>query len=203
LPRLKDNGTRVTFAVSNRALVSAGPNREQSKTHIVAGAFDSPAVTLEVKSPRGEPVVGIYAAAHIASGNPPRPETKYQIEFSIDGGRTWKPLAKDWRIPRRGNEPGDFWSQSFCYGSAEISDASTRSVQVRFKNDGGKKILRAEAHLVYRTPDTDATRVTFDWSDDSGAHRESHLFAGDGKDWDLKTGEKTQTRWVEFASVPR
>ena len=203
LPRLKDNGTRVTFAASSRALVSAGPNREQARTHIVAGAFDTPAVTLDVKSPRGEPLAGIHASAHIASGNPPRPETKYQIEFSTDGGRNWKSLVKDWQIPRRGNEPGDFWSQSFCYGSAEISDADARSMQVRFKNDGGKKILRAEAHLVYRSPATDATQVTFDWRDNGGTHRESHVFKSGEAAWDVKTDGNVQTRWVEFSPTPR
>jgi hypothetical protein len=202
-PRLKDNGTRVTFAAPNRALVSAGPNREQAKTHIIAGAFDTPTVTLEVKPPRGEPLAAIYAVAHIASGNPLRPETKYQIEWSADGGRTWKPVVKDWQVPRRGDEPGDFWSQSFCYGSVEIADSSAHSAQVRFKNDGGKKILRAEAHLVYRPATSDNTRVTFDWRDDNGTHRESHTFTDDRGSWDLKTGREVQTRWIEFATAPR
>jgi hypothetical protein len=202
LPRLKDNGTRVTFAASQRAVVSAGPNREQAKTHIVAGSFDTPFLTLELKSPRGEPLAAIYASAHIASGNPPSTNTKYQIEFSTDGGRTWKSIVRDWTIPRRGDEPKDFWSQSFCYGSAEITDASARAAQVRFKNDGGKKILRAEAQLVYRTAARDATQVTFDWVDGSGAHRESHTFV-DRADWELKTGSAVRTRWVEFAVAPR
>ena len=204
LPRLKDDGAKINFAASNRAVVSAGPNREQAKTHIVAGAFDTPAVTLELASPRKEPVVAVYATAQIASGNPPRPETKYQIEYSTDGGKSWQPIAKDWTIPRRGDEPGDFWSQSFCYGSVEISDPSVRSVQVRFRNDGGKKYMRAEANLVYRTPATDATQVTFDWTDDGGAHRESHVFAANKTGpWEMKTGKTVRTRWVEFATVPR
>jgi hypothetical protein len=203
LPRLKDNGTRVTFAASNRAVVSAGPNREQAKTHIVAGGFDTPTVTLELASPRQDLLAAIYAVAHIASGNPPNGETEYQIEFSADRGQSWKPMVRDWTIPRRGDEPADFWSQSFCYGSAKISDAVARSVQVRFKNNGGKKYLRAEAHLVYCTAASDTTKVTFDWSDDDGAHRESHLFADNGASWDVKTGGKVQTRWVEFTTTTR
>ncbi len=203
LPRLKDSGTRVTFAASQRAIVSAGPNREQAKTHIVAGNFDTPAVTLELASPRKESVVAIYAVAHIASGNPPSTNTKYQIEFSTDRGQSWKSMVQDWTIPRRGDEPGDFWSQSFCYGSADISDAPAHSVQVRFRNNGGKKHLRAEAHLVYRTGAADLTKVTFDWSDDGGPHRDSHLFGDGGASWDMKTGTKVQTRWVELATTPR
>ena len=201
LPRLKDNGSRVSFAASGRAIVSAGPNREQAKAHIIAGSFDSPAVTLEVKPPRSETVAAVYAVAHIASGNPPGTNIKYQIEFSTDRGQNWKPMVRDWTIPRRGDEPGDFWSQSFCYGSTEIADPAARSVQVRFKNNAGKKYLRVEAHLVYRVRGFDATKVTFDWMDDGGAHRESHTFS-DRSNWDVKTGARVQTRWVEFTPAP-
>jgi len=204
LPRLKDDGTRVMFAASQRAIVSAGPNREQAKTHIVAGAFETPTVTLEVAPPRGETIAAIHSVAHLASGNPPSTNTRYQIEFSTDHGQNWKPMVQDWTIPRRGEEPGDFWSQSFCYGSTEIAESAAPSVQVRFKNNGGKKYLRAEAHLVYRTAATDATQVTFDWIDGNGTHRESHLFTEKNNGtWDLKTGRRVQTRWVEFAVAPR
>jgi hypothetical protein len=203
LPRLKDAGTRVTFAASNRALVSAGPNREQAKTHVISGAFDTPAVTLNVASPRKEQLAAIHAIAQVASGNPPGTNVKYQIDFSTDAGKTWQPMVRDWTIPRRGDEPNDFWSQSFCYGSAEIRDQSTKSVQVRFRNDGGKKYMRAEAHLVYRTAGRDGTKVTFDWEDDSGAHRDSHLFSSTATDaWNLKTGNAVRTRWVEFGVQP-
>jgi hypothetical protein len=127
------------------------------------------------------------------------PEIKYQIEYSIDGKQDWKPIVKDWTIPRRGDEPADFWSQSFCYGSTEIPDSNAHSVQVRFRNDGGKRYLRAEIHLVYLTPVSDATKVTFDWSETSGPRRETHIFhPGASEPWELKTGKNVQTRWVEF-----
>ncbi len=200
LPRLKDNGSHVTFAASGRAVVSAGPNRDQAKSHIVAGAFDTPSVSLELKSPRGESLSAIYAVAHVASGNPPATNVEYQIEFSTDGGRSWQPMVRGWTIPRRGEEPGDFWSQSFCYGSAELPGRVEKSVQVRFKNNGGKKYLRAETHLVYHVRGSDNTKVTFDWTDDTGAHQESHNFP-DLVGWDVKTSRGVQTRWVEF-SVP-
>ena len=199
LPRLKDDGTRVTFAASNRAVISAGPNQEQARTHIVHGDFNTPNVTLELASPRERPISAIHAAAHIASGNPPAPEIKYQIEYSIDGGQNWKPIVKDWTIPRRGDEPTDFWSQSFCYGSTEVPESNARSVRVRFRNDGGKRYLRAEVHLVYLTPASDGTKVTFDWSETSGPRREVHIFHSDASEpWDLKTGKGVQACWVEF-----
>jgi hypothetical protein len=111
-------------------------------------------------------------------------------------------VVDDWRITRRGEEPQDFWSQSFCYAATALDDA-VGPVQVRFRNDGGKQYARAEMHLVYRVPRTDATRVTFCWSDDGGEHTESHPFP-DGAEpgpWQISTGADVKTKWVEYAPL--
>ncbi len=205
IPRLKDGGSKVSCLASGQAVVSAGPTLDQAKTRVVEGAFGSPKVTLEVSTPRKEPVAAVHAVAHVASGCPPDPNVKYQIEYSTDAGKTWKPLVKDWMIARRGDEPGDFWSQSMCYGSAEVADGSVTSVRVRFSNSANRPYLRGEAHLVYRAAGKDPVKVTFDWTDDAGAHKESHVFPFSAKEdsWDLKTGKNVQTRWVEFEPVAR
>ena len=204
LPRLKDGGSEVQFAALARGVVSAGPNLPQAQAHVVDGEFGSPSVTLELKSPRGEPAVEIHAASHLQSGNPPQPDVKYAIDYSIDGGRTWQPVVQDWSITRRGDEPADYWSQSLCWGSAKLDAAAAKTVRVRFHNTGRRNIARAEAHLVYRTPPSDATRVTFAWTDDGGMRQSAHEFRGD-KDalWRVDTGRNVQTRWVQFEPVPR
>jgi hypothetical protein len=203
LPRLKDGGSTVHFEASGRAVVSAGPTVAQARAHVVAGGFGTPEVTLELATPRWEPAVAVHAAAQMASGSPPQPDVRYHIDYSTDGGQTWSPLVKDWTIPRRGEEPPDFWSQSFCYGAADVTGPNASSVRVRFRNTGGKPCLRAEVHLVYQTKGGDATTVTFDWTDDAGAHRDAHVFgAGRRADWVIPTGRNVQTRWVEFEPVP-
>ena len=162
---------------------------------------------MELASPRREPVVAVHAAAHVLSGNPPDPGVRYQIESSTDGGATWTPVVKDWTIPRRGDEPADFWSQSLCWGSAELAAGTTGPVRVRFRNDGGKAYARCEAHLTYRVARSDATEVTFAWSDDAGEHRSSHRFessdgsGGEPPSWEVPTGRGVVTRWVEFRPV--
>jgi hypothetical protein len=198
MPRLKDGGSTVSFQASGRAVVSAGPNLDQAQPHLVAGKFGTAKITLEVATPRQEATLEVYAAAHVLSSNPPRPEVKYQIELSTDGGKTWRPVVKDWRITRRGDEPADFWSQSLCWGSAKIAAKKVSSVRVRFRNDGGKSYARAEVHLVYRTPGSDATRVTFAWKDDRGRHRAAHRFAKGKGAWKVPTGRRVETQWVEF-----
>lgn len=199
MPRLTDDGCDVQFQATGLAIVSAGPNLAQAETHRVVGAFDSPNVTLELAAPRGEPVVAVYAAAHVASSNPPSPEVEYRVDYSLDGGRSWQPLVADWRITRQGDEPADFWSQSFCWGSLSLEDVKS-PVQVRFSNDGGKRYRRAEMHLVYRPAQQDAARVTIHWHDDAGDRSASHLFPVDTAiaHWHVPTGKNAETRWVEI-----
>lgn len=202
LPRLKDGGSTVRFESGGRVVVSAGPTIAQARTHVVEGGFSTPQVTLELSTPKGEPAVEVHAAAHVASSNPPRADVLYHIDFSTDGGKTWKPVVKDWNIPRRGEEPADFWSQSFCYGSARIDEKDCPRVRVRFRNSGRKPYLRAEVHLAYRTRGKDATKVTFHWTDEAGPHSEAHVFEADGSpEWKVPTGRNVRTRWTEFEPV--
>jgi hypothetical protein len=205
MPRLKDGDSRVSFQASGQALVSAGPNLPQAATRVVEGKLGSPRVTVELGAPRGEPAVALYAAAHVLSSNPPRPEIKYQIEASTDDGKTWQAVVKDWTIPRRGDEPKDFWSQSMCWGSLTLTRPQSGPVRVRFRNDGGKSYARAEAHLVYRPRVQDAMRVTFAWSEEGGPQQASRVFdaPGNSTSWMVPTGKNVKTRWVEFEPVVR
>lgn len=205
LPRLKDQGTEITYLASNQALVSAGPSLAAAKPHVVEGALGQNKVTLELATPRGETVAQIFAATHLASSNPPDPKVKYQIECSLDSGKSWQALVLDWSIPRRGEEPRDFWSQSFCWGSKEVSDDKASKVRVRFKNDGGKANLRSELHLAYRVPKPDAMRVSYGWSDAvADDQTASHVFAASDKPqtWRIPTAKAVVTRWVEMEPTP-
>ena len=78
-------------------------------------------------------------------------------------------------VPRRGDEPPDFWSQSFCYGSGAIKAGAGKAIQIRFRNDGGKRYLRAEAHLIQRAGASDPLQVTYHWSDDAGKHLDARV----------------------------
>ena len=208
MPRLKDEGSDVQFHASGKAIVSAGPNLDQAQAHVIDGKFGSPRVTLELKTPHGEPIVEVHAAAHVLSSSPPSPDIHYQIEVSSDGGSSWKQVVKDWTITRRGDEPKDFWSQSLCWGSLKVDDGSISTIRVRFRNDGGRDYARCEAHLVYRCRGSDDTKVRFSWQDKTGDKLAEHTFAasddkGATTAWTVPTGKGVQTRWVEFSPAPK
>lgn len=198
-PRLKDNGTLLTQEIGGHAIVSYGPNQQQAAPRIIAGAFDTPKVTLEFKTPRGEPVRELYVSSHVASSNPPSPDILYQMEYSIDQGKTWHSLLKDGRILRRGVEPSDFFSQSLWSGHVALPGNTSSVVQVRLHNNGGKRYRRVEGHLVYPVKGSEHSRVTYSWDDDRGSHEQSKVL-GHRQTWNVPTGNQVKSRWVEIAA---
>ena len=198
LPRLKDNGTTVSYEASGKAVQSLGPELDLARTFVTGGDFGQRTVSLTVTPDK--PVMRVFAAAHTASGSPPSTDVRYHIDFSLDTGKHWQPIVADWTVPRRGDEPGDFWSQSLCYGSQDVAAPAGQPIQIRFRNDGGKSFLRAEAHLVQRVENADPVKVTYNWIDTSGKHQQSHVFTSKGN-WQVATDKNVHTRWVELEPV--
>ncbi|HEY3324899.1 MAG TPA: hypothetical protein VGP72_30885 [Planctomycetota bacterium] len=208
IPRLHDGENKITFLASGLGVLAAGPNKNQAAAHLVDGTFGSKTVTLELSTPRKEVPARLYAVGWVGSGAPPAP-VKYQIEYSLDTGKTWQPVVKDWQVQRRPQEPGDFWSQSFCFGDVELvapaaPDAGPTPVRVRFSNDGGKNYLKAEAYLAYRVAQPGPVQVTFSWTEAGAPKTASHDYPAEvGKEdttWTLSTGQKVETLWVDYAA---
>ncbi len=198
LPWLKDNGTTISYEASGKEVRSVGPELNLAQSYLASGGFNQKEVTLAIKP--SKPVIGLHASAHVASGSPPNPKVRYLLEYSLDSGKNWLPIVKGRSIPRRGDEPGDFWSQSFSYGSSDVRAPTGKTILVRFRNDGGKRYLRSEVHLIQSTGQPDPVKVTYAWTDATGPHQDSHVFRGKG-DWRLATGKQVVTRWVQFEPV--
>jgi hypothetical protein len=199
IPHLHDGINHITFEATGVALTSAGPSLAQAEAHVVEGKIGTPKVTLELTAPRGEKAVRIYAVSWQSSGAPPAP-VKYQIEYSVDGGKSWASVVKDWQVIRRAPEPADFWSQSFAWGEAELKGVAG-PVRVRFRNDGGKAYRKVEAHLAYEVSHPSATEVRFGWKDSGGVLRVAeHAYASGKEDatWSFDAGTKVETEWVEY-----
>lgn len=203
IPRLRDGANRISFQASNQALLSAGPNKDQAEAHVVDGKMNSSSVTLELKTPRGEKPMRLYASSWNLSGAPPAP-VSYRIDYSADGGKTWKPVVADWQIKRRPPEPADFWSQSFCWGEAPLEGAAGDTpLRVRFSNSGSKSYRKVEAHLAYQVANPSPTTVTFAWRESGGQIKTAaHTYAPSPRQddsWQLSLGQKVETIWVEYA----
>jgi hypothetical protein len=198
-PHLTSNGCTITFEAGERAVLSAGPNLRQAQPRLVEGEFGGSQVTLELAAPAGCRLLEIHAAAHVGSGNPPRPDIEYHLECSFDDGKTWQSMLTSNHIPRQGVEPEDFWSQSVWWGSRRVpQDENPDKALVRARNSAGRKVMRAEAHAVYHQPGNEA-QVTFSWSDNQGRHEMSQRMRH-GEQWELPTGADVQTHWVSIES---
>jgi hypothetical protein len=202
MPRLRDGKNKVTFAAGGQGVFSVGPEKEQVDRHVVDGKLDTPKVTLELAAPRGQKAVRLYAAAWQASGAPPDPDVLYHIDYSADGGKTWSPVVKDWRIVRRPPEPANFWSQSFCWGDVALPGV-TGPVRVRFHNTRGKAYRTVEAHLLYEVPTIAPVDVVFDWEGEGGVVRTaSKRYAAKpgatDNSWMFDAGNVARTRRVSF-----
>jgi hypothetical protein len=202
IPRLKEGTNKITFLSSGLAVEPCGPTMAQVEKHVVDGKIGTGTVTLELATPRKEPAVRLYAAAHVASGSPPKPEIAYQIEYSTDGGTNWKHIVKDWKILRRGDEPNDFWSQSMCWGDIALEDV-TGPVRVRFSNSGNRTYVKCEAALVYKVPTTAPVDVTFAFREGAAGEvkTQTHTFAarpGVEETWELDAGKTPETMWVDY-----
>jgi len=203
IPHLKPGVNRITYQAGGRAYISAGPNMDQARAHVVAGSLTGSTVTFELTAPRGAKAVHLYAAAWARSGSPPR-KSKYNIELSTDGGKTWKPMLKDWEIIQRKPEPGDWWTQTLPFGDAPIKPTAG-PVLIRISNTGGRTYRRAEAHLVYEVPNTSPLKVTFAYIDRGKIKTASHTYrqSPPGKpdtSWSFDAGPNPQTVWVEYAA---
>ncbi len=203
VPRVKAGRNRVTYEPGGRAIISAGPNKAQAAAHVVSGSPTGRTVTLELEAPRKAKAVHVYGAARAASGVPPKP-SKYNIDVSTDGGKTWKPVLKDWEIVSRPPEPGDWWSQTFLQGDAGL-DRVAGPVRVRFANSGNVTYMRAEAHLAYEVPSTSPLTATFAWKEGGAVKKASHTYkvSTPGKadrSFSFRAGAKPETFWVEYAA---
>lgn len=202
VPRLHDGANQISYCASGNVCYSAGPNLDQALAHRVSGGLNSnDGITLELSTPRGEQMIGLHAASHNLSGNPPA-DVAYHIDYALGDTENWNPLVADWKIERRGPEPPDLWSQSFTYGQAETD--RTSKAKVRFHNSGRKAYRRVEAHLVYEVAKPSPAIVTFAWqeSDDGNIRQSSHKVAptDDVQTWEILAGSDVRTKWVEVAA---
>jgi len=203
VPHVKAGENHVTYEAGGKAFIAAGPNTDQAKAHLVAGAMNSPTVTLSLAAPRGAKAVRVYGAARAACSAPPKP-SKYNIDYSADGGKTWKSVVKDWEVIQRKPEPNDWWSQTFCWGDAAVPEVAG-PVQLRFTNTGGRNFMRAQAELAYTVQNTSPLKVTYAWKEAGAVKTATHTYApsAPGKPdatWTFTAGARPETFYVEYAA---
>jgi hypothetical protein len=203
VPRVQPGSNTVTYQAGGLAFISVGPDMPQVQARLVDGKLGGNGpVTLELRTPRGEKAVHLYTVQRQVSGSPPS-DVAYNSDYSTDGGATWKPVVKDFKVIRHDPEPPDWWSQSHAWGDV-VLDNVTGPVRVRF-DPAGRQLQRVEAHLVYRVQNTSPVKVTFAWKEGAHLKKAAHTYplAKPGVQdatWSFQTGPNAEPFWVEYAA---
>jgi hypothetical protein len=204
MPQLKGEGTQITFNSSNQAVETIGPQADIVRNNIIEGGLDKSSYIIKLKTPRGEKINSICWATRTGSGTPPKEDLAYKAEYSFDGIE-WKVLADKWKIqPPPPYDPPDTWSQSFFYGSKDISKDDLNEVQVKISNNKGRTYIMGQFSLLYDLKSASATKVTYCWEEDGKEKTESHTYLTGTKmdsSWKIATGNDPKFKWVEMEAV--
>ena len=120
-------------------------------------------------------------------------------------GKEWKILNEKWRVnPPEPYDPPDTWSQSFFYGSKDISADGVNEIQIRISNNKGRTYLMGQFSLSYQIKPTASTKVTYCWEDEGKEMKDEHVYPIGAKmdtTWKIKSGKEPILKWIEMTPV--
>ncbi len=221
-PRLTPNGCTVTYRAGNRAVVSVLPNWSLAEPNAFEHVrFRGDNIRYTPRSPTqrlayrvtdnkpgqivfrirvpssGGSLQSVSAGVRYLIGVPTPPNSRYQLEVSIDEGKTWKSFA-DFKVSTE-NE----YSSGWVYGTGDLSQAASkapgpiRSALVRVTLYGGGRntgLIDAKLYGVYATPDPQKLTVTCGWFEEGQLKTHSE---------DIPAGQNRHTFQVPTGSTIR
>ena len=189
-PRLKANGTTVTYRAASQAVVPVLPNfglseaevsRMEDTSHRSLNVVYSPrsktsrfayhttnnkpgVVVFRIDSP--SELTEITAAVRFGVRVPPPPGCDFHLDVSLDNGQTWSTLTKA-DIP-----PDNEYSSGWMFGRRTVNVPGVKQVLVRttFYNGGHQaNLIEAQLYGLRRTTKPQAAQVTFGWKENGNA----------------------------------
>ena len=195
-PRLTSNGSQVTYRTNSRKVTPVIPNFALSEKEIARYEVQSQRSSNVRYEPRAKkqryvykttnnkpgtvvfkieadtPLEEITAAVRFGVRVPSPDGCDYHLDYSSDGGKTWKPLGKA-DVPTD-NE----YSSGWMYGKADVSKAKTNSALVRCHFYAGgyqTGLITAELYGISQALKRSPVTLTYGWKEDgkSKFHREN------------------------------
>ncbi len=190
-PRLKDGGTKITYEASGQSVIDGGPSQYLAERYRRKDLEKDGCRVYQIKAP------GLIRHAsgvvRVESVGP------WSVEFSLDGGKTWKTGVKGVKCggPEKewdGGKAGYIWAEMDFPKNSSAND-----VLIRF---GKGTILQAQVFATYQRKNDSPLKVTYGWTEGGKVRRASHeIKAGAAADsWTIPTGQKVETKWVTFAA---
>ena len=222
-PRLTANGCQVNYQAKSRGVAIVKPNfgldeslatrnevrslRSANMKYSPRGAKQPSAyatsnnkpgeVVFQIESPTA--LLEITAAARYRVRSPQPEGCEFRLDYSVDEGQTWNPLAT--AINALDNE----YSSGWVYGRVPVAVPGTARALVRVHLNGGGQatgLIDFEAYGLYQTPPPQAVEVTWAWhpskSEQVQTHRET--IAADVREhsWSIPTPAALTDAWVQI-----
>ncbi len=189
-PRLTESGCKITYEASGQHAIHGGPSQDLAERF---RRKDLEKDGYRVYGIRGKGPIR-HAAGVVRVDGPA--DARWSVEFSVDGGKTWRTGVKDVRT----GGPGKQWEDGKAgYIWAQMDFASNKSDEVLIRFGKGN-ILHAQVFAACETKNTSPLTVTYGWIEGDKAKEHTHqIAAGKAADtWTVPTGKGVHTKWVRF-----
>ena len=191
-PRLRDGGTTITYQASGQSVIHGGPSQYLAERFRRKDLETDGARVYAIEAPGP-----IRHASGVARVNGPKGRV-WSVDFSTDGGKTWRAGADDLQV----TGDGKLWEDgraAYAWAQMDFPTSQAKGVLIRF---GKGTILHCQVFATYQTRNTTALTVTYGWTENGRTRQDSHsIAAGKRSDtWTVNTGRKVKTQWVRFAA---
>lgn len=212
-PRLSPGGSRVVYRAGSRAVVPVLPRLQEEADTVeryerldgrspnirflgrasdqrLAYGVDGPDPgSLIFRIPARTPLVGLAAAARFSVRSPTPAGARFQLDYSLDGAKSWRPLG-DVQPP----EDNEF-SSGWVYGTNSFSTPSPQEVLVRVTLFGGgyaTGLMTAEMYGLRRTQHNSSVEVTYRWQEEQRKRSYSFTIPAGEEEFqvEIPTGER-------------
>jgi hypothetical protein len=220
-PRLKPGGTQVTYRAASRGVVAMLPNFSLPEDQIEAfeqvslrsdnlvykGLSDNsrlayqstnnkPAsVVFRIEAPR--PLLEVRGAFQYGIRSPSPPNADYWMEISVDGGESWREMA------RADIAEDNEFSSGWLDGASSISDdgVKTALVRVNLYNGGYQTgLLQARFYGIYGTTEPQEVELSYGWKEgDETKTWQASLAAGvSEQEFQVASGKELSDQFVRL-----
>jgi hypothetical protein len=192
---LKDGGTEVTFEASGRAAIHGGPSIALAERFRHPQAERAGERVYRIPAPG--PIRSVAGVARFEGEGPP-PWGPWSVEFSLDGGKSWRAGVEGLTLTPAESQWGG-GKFAYVWAQEDLPSNLSNEVWIRF---GNGTIQAAEVYATYEDANDTALDIAFGWTEGeaSRSHRHSIGKGVAADSWIIPTGEGVHTRWVEFVA---
>jgi hypothetical protein len=189
-PRLKDGGTKITYASSGQSVIHAGPSQYLAEPLRRKDLETDGVRVYEVKAPGAIRFAnGVLRASGPGLG-------PWSVEFSLDAGKTWLAGMRPVTLKEGDSEWGN-GHHAYAWAEMPFPDNTSKDLLVRF---GKGTLYHCQVFAAYEAKNTSALNVTYSWQEGDKTREFSHkVKSGKPYDtWAVPTGQDVKTKWVRF-----